>query len=81
MNIHKRRCARRGENDIRAWIEIWNQDPKPFAWTKTAEEIPHSLAEYLTKISPAAHEESRELRSSGREAMPAVPGEAAPHRE
>jgi hypothetical protein len=21
------------------WIKIWNQDPKPFAWTKTAEEI------------------------------------------
>jgi hypothetical protein len=27
------------EADIRAWIEHWNQDPRPFAWTKTAEEI------------------------------------------
>ena len=43
------------EADIRNWIDLWNQDPKPFTWTKTAEEILHSLAEYLAKISvPAA---------------------------
>ncbi|MFE3525557.1 IS630 family transposase [Streptomyces sp. NPDC059161] len=40
------------ENDIRAWIEQWNQDPKPFTWTKTADEILNSLADYLTKINP-----------------------------
>jgi transposase len=51
------------ENDIRTWIATWNQDPKPFAWTKTAEEILHSLAEYLTRISPAANEKSQELRA------------------
>jgi transposase len=39
------------EADIRAWIENWNQDPKPFAWTKTAEEILDSLAKYITRIS------------------------------
>jgi transposase len=48
------------EADIRNWIEHWNQDPKPFAWTKTAEEILHSLAEYLKKISPAATSETIE---------------------
>jgi hypothetical protein len=26
------------------WINNWNSDPKPFIWTKTAEEILHSLA-------------------------------------
>jgi len=31
------------EADIRAWIDNWNQDPRPFAWTKTAEEIIDSL--------------------------------------
>ena len=31
------------EADIRAWIENWNQDPRPFTWTKTAEEILDSL--------------------------------------
>jgi transposase len=40
------------ENDIRAWIEQWNQNPKPFTWTKTADEILNSLANYLTKINP-----------------------------
>jgi transposase len=24
------------EADITAWTAAWNQDPKPFAWTKTA---------------------------------------------
>jgi transposase len=45
------------EDDITAWIETWNQDPKPFTWTKTADEILNSLASYLAKISPP-HTES-----------------------
>jgi hypothetical protein len=36
-------------------IEIWNEDPRPFVWTKTAEEILNSLAEYIAKISGAGH--------------------------
>jgi hypothetical protein len=40
---------------IRDWIEHWNENPRPFAWTKTAEEILNSLAEYLSKISGGAH--------------------------
>jgi len=43
------------EADIRDWIEQWNKDPKPFVWTKTAEEILNSLSEYLSKISGGAH--------------------------
>jgi transposase len=43
------------EADIRDWIEHWNENPKPFAWTKTAEEILNSLAEYLSKISGGSH--------------------------
>jgi hypothetical protein len=39
------------EADIRDWVEHWNENPRPFAWTKTAEEILNSLAEYLSKIS------------------------------
>ena len=27
------------ENDIRAWIATWNDNPRPFTWTKTADEI------------------------------------------
>ncbi|WP_405890494.1 IS630 family transposase [Streptomyces sp. NBC_01527] len=40
------------EKDITAWIDTWNDNPKPFTWTKTADEILKSLADYLTKISP-----------------------------
>jgi transposase len=38
------------ENDIREWIATWNDNPRPFTWTKTADEILASLADYLTKI-------------------------------
>ncbi|MDV9195967.1 IS630 family transposase [Streptomyces sp. Wh19] len=40
------------EQDIRAWIDGWNENPRPFIWTKTADEILKSLADYLTKINP-----------------------------
>jgi transposase len=43
------------EADIRAWIRSWNQNPRPFAWTKTAEEILDSLARYIAKISGAGY--------------------------
>ncbi len=43
------------EKDIRSWIKLWNADPKPFVWTKTAEEILTSLAKYLKRISGAGH--------------------------
>ncbi|MFI9561749.1 IS630 family transposase [Nonomuraea endophytica] len=39
------------ERDIRVWMEQWNADPKPFVWTKTAEEILESLAKYCRRIS------------------------------
>src|SRR3954447_1691016 len=43
------------ENDVREWINNWNQDPKPFIWTKTAEDILQSLSKYIAKISGAGH--------------------------
>ena len=43
------------EADIRDWIENWNENPRPFAWTKTADEILNSLAEYMSRISNARH--------------------------
>jgi transposase len=44
------------ENDIREWIATWNDNPRPFTWTKTADEILNSLAIYLTnlKAGPSA---------------------------
>jgi transposase len=43
------------ENNIRNWIEAWNQDPKPFTWTKTADEILDRLASYLDRTPGAGH--------------------------
>jgi transposase len=43
------------EADIRAWIADWNTNPRPFIWTKTAEEILESLARLCSRISGAAH--------------------------
>ena len=41
------------EQDIKAWIDGWNENPKPFTWTKTADEILNSLADYLAKVTTA----------------------------
>ncbi|MEP6979562.1 MAG: IS630 family transposase [Nakamurella sp.] len=43
------------EADIRTWIDTWNTNPRPFTWTKTADEILNSLAKYLARISGAPH--------------------------
>lgn len=43
------------EKDIRNWIAQWNEDPKPFVWKKSAEEILDSLARYISRISDAGH--------------------------
>ncbi len=39
------------ETDVNAWIESWNEDPKPFVWTKTADEILANLANYCTRLN------------------------------
>lgn len=41
------------ETDIRAWAKDWNEDPKPFIWTKSAEEILDSLPRFCRRISGA----------------------------
>ena len=41
---------------FRDWIATWNTDPKPFVWTKTAEEILNSLARYIARISGGPHQ-------------------------
>jgi transposase len=39
------------EKDIRDWAGSWNQNPKPFVWKKSAEEILDSLARYLRRVT------------------------------
>ena len=51
--VHK--SVRQLEADITSWIAAWNQNPRPFIWTKSAEEILESLARYCRRISGAGH--------------------------
>jgi hypothetical protein len=43
------------EKDIRAWITNWNEAPRPFAWTKTADQILDRLASYIQRIPGGGH--------------------------
>jgi transposase len=36
--------------DLNAWIAAWNDNPKPFVWHKTADEILDNLKKYLTNL-------------------------------
>lgn len=37
-------------DSINAWITNWNQNPKPFTWHRTADEILERLGRYLTQL-------------------------------
>jgi transposase len=43
------------EADLTAWVDAWNDDPRPFVWTKTADEILDNLASYLHLINNSGH--------------------------
>jgi len=43
------------EADIRAWVKAWNDNPKPFVWTKTAEQILERLGRLIQRINGAGH--------------------------
>jgi transposase len=53
------RSAHRSVRDlvasIRTWITNWNEEPKPYVWHKTADEILDSLASYCQRISDSGH--------------------------
>jgi transposase len=40
---------------IRTWITGWNDNPRPFIWHKTADEILDSLAAYCQRINDSGH--------------------------
>lgn len=41
--------------DIRAWIATWNDNPRPYVWTKTADQILASIGNYCTRINDSGH--------------------------
>ena len=49
------RSSRQLETAIRDYIEINNETPKPFVWTKTADEIFAKLKTYCVRTSDSAH--------------------------
>lgn len=49
------RSVRQLNADIRAWIETWNENPRPFVWAKTAEQILDSIGSYCTRINESRH--------------------------
>ena len=49
------RSVRELVKSIRTWITNWNDDPKPFVWHKTADEILDSLAAYCQRINDSGH--------------------------
>lgn len=57
------RCIRRGthrstqalEKCIRAYVELNNEEPRPFSWTKTADEILATIERFCLRTSRSGH--------------------------
>ncbi|HLX89796.1 MAG TPA: IS630 family transposase [Acidimicrobiales bacterium] len=49
------RSTKELESAITTWIEHWNEEPKPFVWHKSADEILDTLAAYCERISDSGH--------------------------
>ena len=47
--------VRQLNTDIRAWIDTWNDNPRPYVWTKTADQILASIGNYCTRINDSRH--------------------------
>jgi hypothetical protein len=79
-NRELRRCAHRSvlelEADVRRWINEWNKNPKPFVWTKTADQILDTLAAYCQRINDSGHrrESNRTAPRSPADSRPAAEG-------
>jgi transposase len=49
------RSVRELNADIRDWLAHWNEDPRPFIWTKTTDQIPQTIAGYCNRITDPEH--------------------------
>lgn len=49
------RSTKELESAITNWIDQWNDEPKPFVWHKSADEILDTLAAYCARISDSGH--------------------------
>ena len=70
FSLVERRVTHRGvhrsttalEKDIKTFLNAHNEDPKPYVWTKTADQILDSLARYAEKASAVRAEKARRAR-------------------
>jgi transposase len=49
------RSTRELEDAIRAYLDHHNRNPKPFIWTKTADQILESVTRFCKRISDSGH--------------------------
>jgi transposase len=49
------RSTKELEVSITQWVDTWNEEPKPFIWHKSADEILDTLAGYCARISDSGH--------------------------
>ena len=47
--------VRQLNSDIRAWIQTWNDNPRPYVWNKTADQILESIGNYCSRINDSQH--------------------------
>jgi transposase len=49
------RSFRAPNADIRQWIDTWNENPRPYVWVKTAEQILDAIKRYCQRINRTGH--------------------------
>ena len=62
--------VRQLNTDIRAWIDTWNDNPRPYVWTKTADQILDSAS--ATTANELTTQDTR-TRSSPKQPRPSSP--------
>ena len=51
----RHRSVRALNTDIRNWIDTWNENPRPYVWTKTADQILDAIKRYCQRTNPTGH--------------------------
>ena len=49
------RSTKELETAIKRYLEVYNENPKPFIWTKSADQILESIKNYYTRINDTLH--------------------------
>jgi hypothetical protein len=52
---HSERLPRSEDPAVAAGPATWNDNPRPYVWTKTADQILESITRYCTRINESGH--------------------------